>query len=113
MLVFHRMPQFVRRSGRARRTRDVLVAISAGTVVALAVLAASAPAPQPWVSAWHAARSVPDAYGRNVVNVILVDFRALDTLGETLVVGAAGLGVYALLRTRRRPGDSDAGEGEV
>ncbi|MBP1679400.1 MAG: dehydrogenase (quinone), partial [Bacteroidetes bacterium] len=38
------------------------------------------------------------ANGRNVVNVILVDFRALDTLGEITVLGAAGLGVFALLR---------------
>ena len=45
------------------------------------------------------------AYGRNVVNVILVDFRALDTLGEIFVVAAAGVGVLALLagRTRSRP----------
>jgi len=43
------------------------------------------------------ARSVPEAYGRNVVNVILVDFRALDTLGEIFVLGAAAVGVTALL----------------
>jgi multicomponent Na+:H+ antiporter subunit A len=38
------------------------------------------------------------AHGRNVVNVIIVDFRALDTLGEIAVVFAAGLAVFALLR---------------
>jgi len=43
---------------------------------------------------------VPAAHGRNVVNVILVDFRALDTLGEITVLAVAGLGVYALLRLR-------------
>jgi multicomponent Na+:H+ antiporter subunit A len=37
-----------------------------------------------------------------VVNVILVDFRALDTLGEILVVAIAGLGVTALLVRKKR-----------
>ena len=44
--------------------------------------------------------SVPKAYGRNIVNVILVDFRAVDTLGEIFVLGVAALGVYTLLRVR-------------
>jgi multicomponent Na+:H+ antiporter subunit A len=47
-----------------------------------------------------AARSVPEAHGRNIVNVILVDFRALDTLGEVAVLAMAGLGVLILMRGR-------------
>ncbi len=47
-------------------------------------------------------RSVPDGKGSNVVNVILVDFRGLDTLGEITVLLVAGLGVVALARTARR-----------
>lgn len=42
--------------------------------------------------------SWPEAYGRNIVNVILVDFRALDTFGEIAVVVVAALSAYALLR---------------
>ena len=44
------------------------------------------------------------AHGENVVNVILVDFRALDTLGEIAVVMAAGLAILALIRLRPRVG---------
>lgn len=44
-----------------------------------------------------AAISYSEAYGRNVVNVILVDFRALDTMGEITVLLIAALGVYAML----------------
>ena len=44
-----------------------------------------------------AAMSYPDAKGRNVVNVILVDFRALDTLGEIVVVATAAVGIAALV----------------
>jgi len=43
--------------------------------------------------------SWPEAFGRNIVNVILVDFRALDTFGEIAVVVIAALSAYALLRT--------------
>jgi multicomponent Na+:H+ antiporter subunit A len=45
--------------------------------------------------------SWPEAYGRNIVNVILVDFRAIDTFGEIAVVVIAALAAYALLRGTR------------
>lgn len=47
-------------------------------------------------------RSVPDGKGANVVNVILVDFRGLDTMGEITVLVVAALGAVALSRTVRR-----------
>ena len=39
------------------------------------------------------------AHGRNIVNVILVDFRAFDTFGEVMVVAAAALGLWGLMRS--------------
>jgi multicomponent Na+:H+ antiporter subunit A len=45
---------------------------------------------------------VEEAKGHNVVNVMLVDFRALDTMGETTVLVTAAVGVFALLRGGRR-----------
>ena len=59
-------------------------------------------------------RSYPEGHGRNVVNVILVDFRAFDTLGEITVLFVAALGIVALIqvgrRDRRRDGPPDANE---
>jgi multicomponent Na+:H+ antiporter subunit A len=52
------------------------------------------------VAHFYAAEAVDAAHGRNVVNVILVDFRGLDTFGEITVLAIAGLGVYALLKLR-------------
>ncbi|MFN7150822.1 MAG: hydrogen gas-evolving membrane-bound hydrogenase subunit E, partial [Microthrixaceae bacterium] len=49
-------------------------------------------------------RALPDGNGRNVVNVILVDFRGLDTLGELTVLAAASIGAVAHARAVRRPG---------
>jgi multicomponent Na+:H+ antiporter subunit A len=48
------------------------------------------------------ARAVPDGHGRNVVNVILVDFRGFDTLGEITVLAVASIGAVALGRVGRR-----------
>ena len=45
--------------------------------------------------------SVSQAFGRNIVNVILVDFRALDTFGEIVVVAVAAVAAYALLHGAR------------
>jgi multicomponent Na+:H+ antiporter subunit A len=59
------------------------------------------------ISTYFAENSYPLGHGRNIVNVILVDFRALDTLGEITVLSLAGVGVFALLKLRlekkRRP----------
>ena len=54
----------------------------------------------PDVAGFFDEASVPLAHGRNVVNVILVDFRALDTLGEITVLAVAALGILALLARR-------------
>ncbi len=51
---------------------------------------------------WFAAHSLPEAHGRNVVNVIIVDFRALDTLGEIAVVAFALLAALPLLNLTER-----------
>ena len=78
--------------------RDGAVALFAGLAVTLlAFRVLETPLSQVLPDYFEAA-SRPLAHGRNVVNVILVDFRALDTLGEIAVVFATGLAVMALLR---------------
>lgn len=62
---------------------------------------------------FYEAHSLALAHGRNIVNVIIVDFRGLDTLGEIAVVMVAGLAILALIRVRAIPdaGPRPAGEG--
>ena len=88
---------------RARRWRDGVLALACGG--GLATLAyAMMTRPLDTVAGELLARSVPEGKGQNVVNVILVDFRGFDTLGEIAVFGIAGLVVHALLRrSRLRP----------
>ncbi|MDV7389794.1 hydrogen gas-evolving membrane-bound hydrogenase subunit E, partial [Arthrospira platensis SPKY1] len=73
-------------SGETWRPLAALVSVGLGAVVALVLLVASAVPFDDSLSRFFAQQSVPAANGRNVVNVILVDFRALDTLGEIAVV---------------------------
>jgi multicomponent Na+:H+ antiporter subunit A len=106
VLVFARLPKMVRRSGTLRRARDLVVAGALGLTMALLVLASAGLDLEPTTSTFYLDASLPEAKGRNVVNVILVDFRALDTLGEITVVAVAAFGVAALVgwrcrRTRR------------
>jgi multicomponent Na+:H+ antiporter subunit A len=100
VLVLRRLPPLRVLSPRAERLRDGVVAAAGGVFVTALVLAATAaPHPAP-PREYFAATSLALAHGRNVVNVILVDFRAFDTLGEITVLALAALGVVALLRLR-------------
>ncbi|MEM8738764.1 MAG: hydrogen gas-evolving membrane-bound hydrogenase subunit E [Planctomycetota bacterium] len=111
VLVLRRLPRLSRVSSLASRGRDLLIAAAGGAAVTLMVLAAAGVERPAVVSAYYLNRAEPDAFGRNVVNVILVDFRALDTLGEIVVVAVAGLGVASLvwLGRGRRTGPAERG----
>jgi multicomponent K+:H+ antiporter subunit A len=83
-----------------RRLRDALVAIVAGT--ALAALAwALLTRPFDSIAQFFLDQTIPLGGGANAVNVILVDFRAYDTLGEITVLGIAALAIHALLAGQR------------
>jgi len=105
----------LRRLPRARPTRWsrhapgalALAGIGGATMAVLTLAAFQLQLAQP-ISGFFDEQSVPLAHGRNVVNVILVDFRALDTLGEITVLAVAALGVLALLATRKLARNSGA-----
>ena len=87
---------------RWRRRRDMLLAVLIGVgLSALSYALLTRQAPQS-ISPFFIEKALPEGGGTNVVNVMLVDFRAFDTLGEITVLGIVGLTVYALLR-RFRP----------
>jgi multicomponent K+:H+ antiporter subunit A len=89
-------------STSARRARDVVLAAAAGLGVFALVLAVLT-RPLDSISRFHLEHSVPGGGGTNVVNVILVDFRGYDTLGEIVVLAIAALAIYALLDGVRIP----------
>src|SRR5690606_34331862 len=86
-----------------RRRRDILIAGAAGlgmTILSYALLTRESTLS---ISPFFIEQALPAGGGHNVVNVMLVDFRAFDTLGEITVLGLVGLTVFALLRRFRPP----------
>ncbi|WP_225409753.1 monovalent cation/H+ antiporter subunit A [Stigmatella hybrida] len=90
-----------RRIAQARRARDFIIAVSAGCGMALLAYAVMT-RELPERTSFFLEHSLSGGGGRNVVNVMLVDFRGFDTFGEGVVLALVALTVYALLR-RFRP----------
>jgi multicomponent K+:H+ antiporter subunit A len=85
---------------RARNVGHITLAVVGGAGVA-ALCYAMLTRPFETISGYFLANAVPGGGGSNVVNVILVDFRGFDTLGEITVLAMAALGAHALLRGLR------------
>ena len=88
---------------RARLARDVAVAVAAGGAMA-ALAWALLTRPFGSIAWYYLEKAKPEGGGYNVVNVILVDFRGFDTLGEITVLGIAAVGILALLQGLRLEG---------
>ncbi|SET16646.1 multisubunit potassium/proton antiporter, PhaA subunit /multisubunit potassium/proton antiporter, PhaB subunit [Nitrosomonas marina] len=99
-------------SGNWLRSRDALIAATAGGGVTLLVWAVLT-RPYESISNYFLENSLPGGGGTNVVNVILVDFRGYDTLGEITVLALAGLGIYAMLEHLKIAGASHDSEGRA
>jgi multicomponent Na+:H+ antiporter subunit A len=112
LLVLDRLPVYYGAIDRGRAIRDLLVAGVVGVSVFVTVLQATAARPDDPIYRYFLERApVPADHGSfffdaggggNVVNVILVDFRAFDTLGEIAVVAMAALSVLVLISMRGR-----------
>lgn len=100
VLVIYRLPRFGRISDRPAQIRDALMASSVGVLMTVLVLIVTSDASHRHLTSYFAENSVLLAKGRNIVNVILVDFRAFDTLGEIVVLSVASAGVYSLIKLR-------------
>ncbi|MCU0840771.1 MAG: DUF4040 domain-containing protein [Thiobacillaceae bacterium] len=100
------LPHFRRQSPELSepRLRNGLIALAAGLGSLALLLSLEARPLDPALSDWFARTSLPEAHGRNVVNVIIVDFRALDTLGEIAVVAFSLLAALPLLAGLRNRG---------
>jgi multicomponent K+:H+ antiporter subunit A len=97
MIVLHFLPQTSPvEPGAGRKWRDGAIAGAAGVGMAW-VAHAILSRPFSSISPFYLAKALPEGGGTNVVNVILVDFRGFDTLGEITVLSASSLLVFALL----------------
>jgi len=100
VLAFYYLPPFANLSTPGEHARDIVVSLGVGAVMTLLVLTALSNPGYTTISSYFTETAVEHAHGRNIVNVILVDYRALDTLGEITVLALAGIGGYALLKLK-------------
>ena len=103
LLALHLLPGSPPRlSALPRRLRDAGIATVGGLGVGWLAWAIMTRPERAGIASYHWDHSYSGGGGTNVVNVTLVDFRAFDTLGEIIVLGIAGLAIYALLEPAAR-----------
>lgn len=97
VLVIYRLPKFTQLTSLSVRRFDILIALLGGGLMTVLVLVVTSYPLISRVTPYFVNNSLVLAKGRNIVNVILVDFRGFDTLGEITVLSAAAIGVCALI----------------
>ena len=104
LLVLDKLPAFYGNAGRGKLIRDGVLSAVVGATVFVTVLVSTAATPDDPLADYFRdpALTVDQAGGHNIVNVILVDFRAFDTMGEIAVVAMAALSVLTLVAMRER-----------
>jgi multicomponent Na+:H+ antiporter subunit A len=102
VFAFYHLPRFNPLSPPGPRLVHATVAVLVGLLMAGLTLSAVRVNLFPSISEFFLENAVPLAHGRNIVNVILVDFRGIDTLGEITVLAVAAAGVYAVLKYRKK-----------
>ena len=106
MMVLHKLPKMKKFSNRKKRSFDAIFSCTCGTAITFLVIKAQNLKLAPPVSGEYAELSYLAAKGRNVVNVILVDFRAFDTFGEITVLSIAAIGITILIKRNKEETNS-------
>lgn len=98
VLVLWKLPKYLIFAEGFIKFRYFLVSALFGLIMTWIVMIVTQHPLDSHLKAFFAENSYPRGMGRNVVNVILVDFRSLDTLGEMVVLGIAAIGIYGLMK---------------
>jgi len=101
LLVLDRLPSYYGRLTRSRAAGDAVVALAVGALVTVTTLVATSAHP-PAIADYFVANAVALAGGHNVVNVILVDFRGFDTVGEIAVIATSAVIALTLFVMREQ-----------
>lgn len=102
LLCFYHFPKLQKRT-ESFSTKTINLIVSAGFGLLMALIGISAFSSNAFekISDYFIETSLPIGGGKNIVNVILVDMRGIDTLFEIAVLGIAGLTVFSLIRLRK------------
>ncbi|RBA28620.1 putative monovalent cation/H+ antiporter subunit A [Flavobacterium tibetense] len=102
VLVLYRLPKYLKLSENKKRIRDGFVALVFGGLITILSLEVIQEPMNNETGKFYAENAYLLAKGKNVVNVVLVDFRGIDTLVEITVLAIAAIGVFGLLKLRIR-----------
>lgn len=99
ILILHRLPSYTLKQ-RIPHQKYLPISILFGAVMAFVSFTVLNTNKDTGLKTSILEKSLTEGKGENAVNVILVDFRALDTLGEITVLAIAMVGIIALLRLK-------------
>ncbi|MCU7556389.1 Na+/H+ antiporter subunit A [Macrococcus capreoli] len=105
MCFYHLPKQYRHKESATFKLTNFVIALLAGICVTVIALAAYSNKLYPSIADYYIKHVYDLAAGKNMVNVILVDFRGFDTLFESSVLGIAGIGIYTLIRLRQNRGE--------
>ena len=106
VLILHRLPSFIE-SKRFEGKLSIAVSVVFGLVMAYLLLMVTEFPLESELRTFYAQEAYPLGKGRNVVNVILVDFRQLDTMGEIAVLAIAAIGIFAMFKVKLDEGGKE------
>ncbi|MGO1244024.1 MAG: putative monovalent cation/H+ antiporter subunit A [Sphingobacterium sp.] len=107
VLVLYKLPPFINLTTRWVLVRDAILALGFGAILALIALRILYEPNTTEIADFYGENAYLLAKGKNVVNVILVDFRGIDTMFETVVLAISALGVYSLIRLRLKSSEKE------
>ncbi|CAM3462899.1 Na+/H+ antiporter subunit A [Cytobacillus oceanisediminis] len=104
LLAFYHLPK-LRHEERIRfKMTNALISVGVGAVVTMIALSAHSNKMFDSIAQYYVENTYKEAAGKNMVNVILVDFRGFDTMFEITVLGIAALGIFAMIKLRLEGG---------
>ena len=107
VLVLYKLPPFINFVRQGILVRDAIVALGFGVIISLIALRVLYEPNTTEISDFYGENVYLLAKGKNVVNTILVDFRGIDTMFETVVLAIAALGVYSLIKLRLKSSEKE------
>lgn len=107
VLVLYKLPSFLSLASPRQKIRDMFVALGFGAILSIIALKVLYEPVSKDTSNFYGENAYILAKGKNVVNVILADFRGIDTMFETVVLSIAAVGVYSLLKLRLKSSEKE------
>lgn len=108
LVCFYHLPELKKEeAGMSFKLTNAVISVGVGAIVTLIALSAHSNKLFDSISKYYVENTYTEAAGKNMVNVILVDFRGFDTLFEITVLAIASLGIYGMIKlrsTRRKEG---------